>query len=257
MGRSPYKHTHQHHKNHATNNLTCLSCLWQGWNNPTKVNTLHRLKGEEVGDISSPGQAPQNNSSLASSKALANSGETPSNAHLLLWIHKIQAPRVTRELRPFCNWCRTITLILSHQTSKNSSICRARNCRTTHVYLCLVAPSLMTCDRYVSFRTVLVIAILNLVMVFKKLSTHTDISSYCTVLFIRLVQIDYSLKLLFSWQRYVEAQCCIASHDYKGNICVLVKDFIWGFQHKCIVEFCRTFEVTICVLMEGVIILRW
>lgn len=42
--------------------------------------TKHQDK--EVGNTSSPNQTPKNNSSLASSKALAKFGETPSNPHL-------------------------------------------------------------------------------------------------------------------------------------------------------------------------------
>lgn len=72
----------------------------KGWKRPKQSKHNTPSKGEEVGDSSSPGQTQKSNSSLPSSKALAKSWETPPNTRLLQWIHKVQAQRMTRELRP-------------------------------------------------------------------------------------------------------------------------------------------------------------
>ena len=63
-----------------------------------------------------PAKPHKCSSSLADTKALQTLGEATSKTHRLRWVHKVQAPRVIREIRPFLVWAGTESVLNSHQS---------------------------------------------------------------------------------------------------------------------------------------------
>ena len=63
-----------------------------------------------------PAKPHKCSSSLADTKALQTLGEATSKTHRLRWVHKVQAPRVIGELRPFLVWAGTESVLNSHQS---------------------------------------------------------------------------------------------------------------------------------------------
>jgi len=114
-GKNLTKHTPTH-----TKDLNDIHAFSRTMHNlyPSLTKVWH--KGREVPNNSSPDQNPEVHSSLVSKRALAKFGVTASNTHLLRWFHRDQAPRITRELRPFRIWSLELAVILSHQSSKHS-----------------------------------------------------------------------------------------------------------------------------------------
>jgi hypothetical protein len=66
--------------------------------------------------------APANDHVFPSSSATVSApeifGAAPSKTHLLRCVHKVQAPRITREFIPFFNMSPTVLLTISHHKWK-------------------------------------------------------------------------------------------------------------------------------------------
>ena len=69
-----------------------------------------------------------NNSSLLTETMVDKLGLAPSKTQRFRWFHRVQAPKMIMEFKPFFPWPETLLLMLSHHSSKDgSTFCGVRS----------------------------------------------------------------------------------------------------------------------------------